>query len=127
MRKLDYQKRASQILDQSKPYNTKVKQRGCFDSFRKTYGCDRDFQQKLNLKADKPLFGPFKIGNLPKNGYNRTIGGNLPYMEDPLEDEITYKKDVRNPIWRDPTCSTSTAFAPMSRTFKNTNGQPMYK
>lgn len=34
-------------------------------------------------KQDPPSYGPFKIGDLPKQGYNRTVGKNAPYIEDP--------------------------------------------
>ena len=66
MRKLDYQRRAALILDKSKPFTNTVYQHGCFDAFRKTYGNDRDFPNKIKARAQGPAFGAFKIGNLPK-------------------------------------------------------------
>lgn len=90
MRKLDYQRRAALILDKNKAYTTSVKQHGTFDSFRKTYGNDGDFPAKPKYVVKPPAFGPFKIGNLPKQGYNKTIGPNAPYYEDPLEDNVAY-------------------------------------
>ncbi len=90
MRKLDYQRRAALILDKSQPYTTSVFQHGTFDPFRKTYGSDRDFMGKPGFRHDPPQFGPFKIGNLPKKGYNKCLGKNPAYIEDPVEDSVTY-------------------------------------
>ena len=45
---------------------------------------------KSAYKVDSPSFGPFRIGNLPKKGYNKTIGPNPKYHEDPLEDNVAY-------------------------------------
>ena len=90
MRKLDYQRRAALILDKSKPYTTSVFQHGCFDPHRKTFGADGNFPEKPKYKVKPPSFGPFKIGNLAKNGYNKTIGENPPYTEDPLIDTVAY-------------------------------------
>jgi hypothetical protein len=69
-----------------------------------------------------PNYGAFKIGNLPKKGYNKNVGPNPPYIEDPIEDTVTYQKDVRPPVWRDPTHTTTTAFNAHSTTLKNTAG-----
>lgn len=77
-------------MDKGKPYTTSVKQHGTFDPFRKTYGTERQFPGKPNWTHDAPQFGPFRIGNLPKAGYNRTIGPNSSYIEDPIEDTVTY-------------------------------------
>ena len=90
MRKLDYQRRAALILDKSQPYTTSVFQHGCFDPHRKTFGADRSFPLKPGYRAFPPNYGPFRIGNLPKHGYNRTIGRNHAYIEDPIEDFVTY-------------------------------------
>jgi hypothetical protein len=90
MRKLDYQRRAALILDKNQPYTSAVYQHGPFDPFRKTYGTDRAFANKLDLKPEPPSFGPFKIAGLPKKGYNKTLGKNPPYIEDPIEDTVTY-------------------------------------
>jgi hypothetical protein len=75
------------------------------------------------MRVQPPAFGAFKIGNLPKYGYNKNIGPNSKYIEDPIEDTVTYQKDVARPIWKDPTHTTTTAFNPHSTTLKNTNGQ----
>ena len=48
------------------------------------------FGPKPLLKAASPNYGAFKIGNLPKQGYNKTLGPNPPYVEDPIEDTVTY-------------------------------------
>jgi hypothetical protein len=50
-----------------------------------------------------PNYGAFKIGNLPKKGYNKNVGPNPPYIEDP-------------------THTTTTAFNAHSTTLKNTAG-----
>ena len=75
MRKLDYQRRAALILDKGQPYTTSVFQHGCFDPHRKTYGGDGSkFPMKPKYKVGPPTYGAFRIGNLPKVGYNKTIG-----------------------------------------------------
>jgi len=56
----------------------------------KTYGSDRHFPMKTLIPKDPPSFGPFKIGNLPRKGYNKTVGKNFMYMEDPIEDTVTF-------------------------------------
>ena len=122
MRKLDYQRRAALILDKSKPYTTAVYQHGTFDPHRKTFGGNEGFPSKPGYKVKPPQYGAFRIGNLPKQGYNKTIGENPPYAEDPLIDNVAYQKDMRGPIWRDPTHSTTTPFRPISTTYKNTAG-----
>ena len=77
-------------MDKSQPYTSAVYQHGTFDPFRKTYGSDKQFGRKLTIKEDPPQFGPFKIGGLPKKGYNKTLGKNPQYIEDPIEDTVTY-------------------------------------
>jgi len=91
MRKLDYQRRAALILDKGQPYTTSVFQHGTFDPHRKTFGSDGKFPFKGKYMVDAPKYGPFRIGNLPKKGYNKTIGENFPYIEDPVEDTVTYQ------------------------------------
>jgi hypothetical protein len=44
---------------------------------RKTYGTDMNFKSKPEYTVDDPHYGPFRIGNLPKKGYNKTIGQNF--------------------------------------------------
>lgn len=66
MRKLDYQRRAAQILDKNQPYTSSVFQHGTFDPLRKTFGTEKGFGRKMDIKSDPPSFGPFKIGGLPK-------------------------------------------------------------
>ena len=84
------------------------------------------FPKKLIIKSDPPNYGAFKIGNLPKTGMNKTLGPYAAYVEDPIEDTVTYQKDIRNPIWRDPTNATSLATKPMSTHYKNTHGHLSY-
>ena len=58
------------------------------------------------------------------NIYNvaKAVGKNPPYVEDPVEDTVTYQKNVRNPIWKDPRHKTTTPYNPISTTYKNTAG-----
>lgn len=127
MRKLDYQRRAALILDKNQAYTSSVKQHGTFDPTRKTYGSELKFSSKYLPQAQSPNYGAFKIGNLPKQGYNKLLGPNPPYVEDPIEDTVTYQKDIRNPIWRSPASVQSMPFNPMSSTYKNTGGRLMRK
>jgi hypothetical protein len=90
MRKLDSQRRAALILDKNQPYTSSVCQHGPFDPLRKTYGTDKSFSWKPQIKPDPPAFGPFKIAGQPKKGYNKTLGKNPEYIEDPIEDTVTY-------------------------------------
>jgi hypothetical protein len=110
------------ILDKSKPYTTSVFQHGTFDSMRQTYGTDLNFSSKPKYTVDDPHYGPFRIGNLPKKGYNKTIGENFQYIEDPAVDTVCYRRELRDPIWKGTTNSTSLAHKPMSVTYKNTGG-----
>ena len=48
------------------------------------------FKDHAPWDAGKPNYGPFKIGNLPRKGYNKTVGKNFAYIEDPIEDSVTY-------------------------------------
>ena len=83
MRRLDYQRRMAMILDKNNSFKNSVKQHGTFDPFRKTYGTDRKFAEKVIPIKQPAFFGPFRIGDLPKVGYNKTLGKNPEYMEDP--------------------------------------------
>ena len=94
MRKLDYQRRAALILDKAQPYTTTVYQHGTFCPFRKTYGAEKTFPSKGRAEMPPPNYGPFRIGNLPRAGYNKCIGRNSAYIEDPIEDTVTYQKNV---------------------------------
>ena len=86
----DYIKRRSLIIEPERPYTTTVKQRGTFYSERMTYGEDREFPNKPKNPKRPPSYGPFKIGDLAHTGYNKTIGKNFPYLEDPENDPITF-------------------------------------
>ena len=110
------------ILDKSKPYTTSVFQHGTFETMRKTFGTVGTFAEKPKYRVDDPHYGPFRIGNLPKKGYNKTIGLNSSYIEDPVADTVFYRRELRDPIWKGPTHSTSMANKPMSVTYKNTGG-----
>ena len=114
----DYIKRRSLILSQSRPYTTTVKQRGTFYSTKNTFGTEIDFpdvriiifnnllyNQKQRPYKGVPAYGPFKIGDLAHKGYNKTIGLNWKYIEDPEIDPITFKKNIHTQIWKDHTHS----------------------
>ena len=103
MRKLDYQRRAALILDKNQPYTTAVFQHGTFDSFRKTYGSGVNFPAKPRYAKPSPKYGPFRMQSKAKAKPGELIGGNSLYIEDPMEDHVAYQKDVKGPIWRDPT------------------------
>ena len=90
MRKLDYQRRAALILNKNQPYTSSVFQHGPFDPFRTTFGNNKTHGSTLDMKDSPPAFGPFKSAGLPKKGYNKTLGPNHPYIEDPIEDTVTY-------------------------------------
>ena len=75
--------------------------------------------QKEKPRKQQPLFGPFKRPNLPHQGYNKTIGSNWPYTEDPEVDPIMYKKGVKEPIWKGPTHGISTPIKTIHDYFRN--------
>lgn len=98
-----------------------MRQRGTFYSEKTTYGTDRDFPPKPRHSKRPPSYGPFKIADLPHTGYNKTIGRNFPYMEEIEQDPIQFKKDVKGPIWRDPTHGVSTPIKTVHDNFRNVN------
>jgi hypothetical protein len=118
IRKLDYQRRAAQILDKNHPYTTSVKQHGTFEAFRKTYGSGALFPAKPKYAKSQPRYGPFRAQGRGKAYPEELIGGNSVYIEDPMEDSVNYQKDVKGPIWRGPTNCTSTPFKPMSVNYR---------
>ena len=107
-----------------------MRQRGTFYSEKLTFGSDREFPNVrtlvLNFKIQKPRqtarppsYGPFKNPDLPHQGYNKTIGRNFKYMEDPEVDSIMYQKGVKGPIWRGPTHAISTPIKTVHDYFRN--------
>ena len=58
-----------------------------------TYGGESGPRLKLKRKDD-PKYGPFKIGDLSRKGYNKAVGKNEPYIEDPYIDEVLFQKDI---------------------------------
>jgi hypothetical protein len=56
---------------------------------------------------------------LPHQGYNKTIGSNWPYVEDPEQDPILFKKGVKEPVWRGPTHNLSTPIKSIHDYFRN--------
>lgn len=83
MRRLDYKRRAQLILDKGSPFTSSVKQRGTFEPLSVTYGNNGDFPKKYIPAKDKDLFGPFRIGDLPKAGHEKTLNSFPDYIEDP--------------------------------------------
>lgn len=57
----------------------------------------------------------------PHKGYNKTIGQNWPYFEDPEDDPISFKKDFKSPIWKDPTNGRSAPMVTVHDNFRNRN------
>jgi hypothetical protein len=55
-------------------------------------------------------------------GYNKTVGKNAPYVEDPHIDEVIFQKNIERPIWRSTKHTTTLPYRPMSSTYKNTSG-----
>ena len=129
MQRNDYIKNRSQILSIERPYTSTVRQRGTFYSQKNTFGTDRNFPevklciynyiQKQKHHQQPPAYGPFKNPNLPHKGYNKTIGSNWPYIEDPERDPIMYQKDAKGPIWRGPTHSVQTPIKTIHDYFRN--------
>lgn len=88
MRRLDYKRRAQLILNKEMPFTSTVKQHGTFEPMNQTYGNDSDFPKKYIPANQKELFGPFRIGNLPKKGHEKTLTPFPRYIEDPPDDSL---------------------------------------
>ena len=76
---------------------------------------------KKPYMKDPPLFGPFKKGDELHFSYNKTIGKNPPYIEDPEEDPIAYKRNVKTPVWYGPTYGRSTPMISVHTNYRNYN------
>ena len=50
----------------------------------------KEFPNKVTPNKKPPLFGPFKHGDPAHKGYNKTIGKNWPYIENPEVDSVMY-------------------------------------
>jgi hypothetical protein len=109
------------ILNKELPFTSTVKQHGTFEPLYQTYGSDRDFPKKYPLSAQKELFGPFRIGNLPKKGHEKTLAPFPRYIEDPPDDSLPKQGDGL--VWRVPKVSTTTHWRPQWTTYINTTGQ----
>ena len=94
MRRLDYQRRAQLVLDKNGSFRNTVRQHGAFDPSRTTYGSDRKFPNKLSLSEQKPSYGAFRIGDLPKKGHEKALNAFPYYTEDPQEDTVYFQKDI---------------------------------
>ena len=73
-----------------------------------------------------PLFGAFKHGDPLHYSYNKTIGGHgrsseLEYQEEMEQDHVKYMKNVKRPIWRDPTNGKTMMNSTVRNNFKNIN------
>ena len=75
----DYIDRSTKIIHPDRPYTSTVRQRGTFYNTKLTFGSDVEFPNKPRVMPRPPSYGPFRRPNLPKGGYNRTIGSNWPY------------------------------------------------
>ncbi len=79
---------------------------------RRTYGTDKFFKEKIIPQQPKESYGAFRIGDGAKKGHNSTLGQVPEYIEDPIEDNVTFQKNVKKPIWRDPKHVTTTCWNP---------------
>jgi hypothetical protein len=72
-----------------------------------------------------PYYGAFKHGDPAHKGYNKTIGANWPYIEDPEVDTVkyhpnkTFDNTAKPPVWRDPTNAQSTPMKTIHDNFRN--------
>ena len=73
------------------------------------------------MRKMPPYHGPFRNPDLPHQGYNKTIGANFAYKEDPADDPISFKKNVKVPIWKDPTLYRTEPMLTVHDNFKNRN------
>ena len=104
-----------------RPYTSTVRQRGTFYNTKTTFGTDKYFPEKPKAMKRPPSYGAFKNPNKPHQGYNKTIGSNWPYIEDPEDDPISYQKGTKNPIWKGPTHGQSSAMKTVHDYFRNSN------
>jgi hypothetical protein len=86
-------------------------------------------------KQQPPAFGAFKNGDPAHKGYNKTIGKNWPYIEDPLIDTVKYHpnssfsnntgKSEQAPIhWKGPTNGIATPIKSIHDNFRNAGKEP---
>jgi hypothetical protein len=88
---------------------------------RKTYGTSKHFPEKIIPQKVAPKYGVFTKGDPLHVGHNKLIGGNYPYVEDPLIDHVPFRKNVKKPIWRDPTHMQTSAQNTVTNNFRNIN------
>lgn len=72
------------------------------------------------------MFGPFKHGDPLHTGHNKCIGGHGrttedAYVEEVEEDPVKYQKNVKKPIWRDPTNDLTMMNATVANNLRNIN------
>ena len=82
-----------------------------------------------------PAHGPFKPGNPAHTGYNKTIGSNWPYVEDPEVDMVKYHPNKTfqsgmsttpiKAVWKDPTHATSPPIKTIHDNFRNASKEQM--
>lgn len=125
MIKFDYVNRRSLILTPNRPYTTTVVQHGTFYPQYLTYGTLKQFPQKQIPFKKPPIFGAFKSGDPAHKGYNKTIGKNWPYYEDPEVDSVMYRPSrtfnsgESKPAWKDPTHGISTPIKSIHDNYRN--------
>jgi hypothetical protein len=72
-------------------------------------------------RKEPPRYGAFRHGDPAHKGYNKTIGKNWPYIEDPLVDTVKYHPNLSasKSFWRDPTNAISTPVKTIHDNFRN--------
>lgn len=55
-----------------------------------------------------------------------TIGSNWPYIEDPEQDPITFKKGEKEPVWRPPSHYIAKPLRTVHDNFRNTARENAY-
>lgn len=122
----EYAKNNSKILHRDQPFSTVVRQRGTFYPNFQTYGTSIAFPDKKPEAQKAPLYGPFKIGDPMHTGHNKTIGGHGrttedQYIEEVEEDQVKYQKNVKRPIWKDPTHQLTMMNSTVANNIRNIN------
>jgi hypothetical protein len=72
-------------------------------------------------KREPPRYGAFRHGDPAHTGYNKTIGKNWPYIEDPLVDPVQYHPNLSHSktFWKPPTNALSTPVKTIHDNFRN--------
>jgi len=86
-------------------------------------------------KREPPLFGPFRHGDPAHKGYNKTIGKNWAYIEDPLVDTVKYHPnntfsssgkngEAIQAYWKGPTNGVATPIKTIHDNYRNSAKEP---